>query len=65
MRAWRLKLVSMDEQSVGWQKAIKRHFSAILSLLAFGLGFIWVVFDSDKLAWHDRLSRTRLIQIKS
>jgi uncharacterized RDD family membrane protein YckC len=65
MRAWRLKLVSMDGESIGWQKAIKRHFSAILSLLAFGLGFIWVVLDSDKLAWHDRLSRTRLIRTNS
>ncbi|MCG8488110.1 MAG: RDD family protein [Candidatus Thiodiazotropha sp.] len=65
MRAWRLKLVSMEGQPVDWRQALKRHFAAILSLLVFGLGFLWIVFDSDKLAWHDRLSGTRLILIKN
>ncbi len=65
MRAWRLKLVSMEGLPVDWRHALKRHFAAILSLLVFGLGFVWAVFDSDKLAWHDRLSGTRLILIKN
>jgi uncharacterized RDD family membrane protein YckC len=65
MRAWRLKLVSMEGQPVDWQQAVKRHFAAMLSLLVFGLGFIWIVFDSDKMAWHDKLSGTRLILTKT
>ncbi|MCG7900467.1 MAG: RDD family protein [Candidatus Thiodiazotropha weberae] len=65
MRAWRLKLVSMEGLPVDWKQALKRHFAAILSLLVFGFGFIWVVFDSDNMAWHDRLSGTRLILTKS
>ncbi|MCG7873535.1 MAG: RDD family protein [Candidatus Thiodiazotropha lotti] len=65
MRAWRLKLVSMEGLPVDWEQALKRHFAAILSLLVFGFGFFWVVFDSDNLAWHDRLSGTRLILTKN
>jgi uncharacterized RDD family membrane protein YckC len=26
-----------------------------------GLGFIWILFDREKLAWHDRASGTRVI----
>ncbi|MCG7996111.1 MAG: RDD family protein [Candidatus Thiodiazotropha taylori] len=65
MRAWRLKLVTMEGSPVDWKLALKRHFAAILSLLVFGLGFLWVVFDRDNMAWHDRLSGTRLILTKS
>jgi len=26
-----------------------------------GLGYFWILIDPEKKAWHDRLSRTRLI----
>ena len=61
MRAWRLKLIRIDGGDVGWGDAFKRHLAALLSLLVFGLGFIWILVDPEKLAWHDRLSKTRLI----
>ena len=64
MRAWRLKLVRMDGGKVGWPEALKRHFASLLSLLAGGLGFVWILFDPQKLAWHDRLSDTRLVIMK-
>ena len=34
--------------------------AAILSWAPLGLGFLWQLWDKDKLAWHDRLSGTRL-----
>ncbi|MES9831439.1 MAG: RDD family protein [Candidatus Thiodiazotropha sp. DIVDIV] len=64
MRAWRLKLVRMDGRPVGWGDALKRHFAAILSILSIGLGFIWIVFDPEKMAWHDKLSQTRLVLLE-
>ncbi|MEJ2610384.1 MAG: RDD family protein [Candidatus Thiodiazotropha sp.] len=64
MRAWRLKLVRMDGGKVRWPDAIKRHFASLLSLLICGLGFLWVLLDSEKFAWHDRLSNTRLLVVK-
>jgi uncharacterized RDD family membrane protein YckC len=64
MRAWRLKLVRMDGDEIGWSDALKRHLTALLSILVFGLGFIWILVDPQKLAWHDRLSKTRLILIQ-
>lgn len=64
MRAWRLRLVRMDGEEIGWRDALKRHLAALLSILVFGLGFIWILVDPEKLAWHDRLSKTRLLLIE-
>jgi uncharacterized RDD family membrane protein YckC len=64
MRAWRLQLVRADGSAVNWPDAFKRHLAALLSLLVFGLGFLWMLVDRDKLTWHDRLSNTRLVLLK-
>jgi uncharacterized RDD family membrane protein YckC len=64
MRAWRLQIVREDGGKLGWRDAALRFFSAMLSWLCFGLGFLWILIDKERLAWHDRLSRTRVILIK-
>ena len=64
MRAWRLKVVDADGSPVVWRSAVVRYFCAILSWAALGLGFWWSLVDREQLAWHDRMSRTRLIRVK-
>ena len=61
MRAWRLRLFSDEGEPVDWRRSVIRVAAAHLSLLALGLGYIWVLIDREKLAWHDRISRTRLV----
>ena len=61
MRAWRLKLLDQEGSPVNWGKAMQRYAAAWLSLLACGLGYLWIWFDREHLAWHDRLSGTRLV----
>ena len=61
MQAWRLKLETADGGKPGLIASSIRFFAAILSLLPAGLGFWWQLWDKDGLAWHDRLSGTRLI----
>jgi uncharacterized RDD family membrane protein YckC len=61
LRTWRLQLVRRDGGPITWTLALKRFAAAWLSLLCFGLGFLWVIFDRGGLAWHDRLTGTRLI----
>lgn len=60
MRAWRIKVVSISNKSMTWKISLKRFIFSILSWLVIGLGFLWVLFDRDKHAWHDRLSATQL-----
>jgi uncharacterized RDD family membrane protein YckC len=64
MRAWRLKLLDREGRPVGWRQAWIRYGAAWLSLLACGLGYLWVWIDRDGLAWHDRLSGTRLVMVR-
>ena len=61
MMAWRLRVETEDGNPPGIGKASIRFFAAIISWLPLGLGFLWQLWDNDKLTWHDRLSGTRLV----
>jgi uncharacterized RDD family membrane protein YckC len=61
MRAWRLALVDEHGRAVRWSQAARRFLAALLSLLCAGLGFLWIIHDRERRAWHDRLSQTRVI----
>lgn len=63
MRAWRLRVLRDDGEPLGWGDAWVRFGAALLSLAPAGLGFVWVLIDSDRRAWHDRLSRTGLVMV--
>ena len=60
LRAWRIRVVREDGAPLRWSDAAKRFAAAILSWVPLGAGFLWIPFDRQGLAWHDRLSRTRL-----
>lgn len=62
MKAWRLKIINEnDAAGITWTTSAVRFIAAMLSLLCAGLGFIWALFDRQQLAWHDRLSNTRIV----
>jgi uncharacterized RDD family membrane protein YckC len=63
MRAWRLRVVAADGRRLRWGQALARFAAAGVSLGALGMGFLWVLVDRDRLAWHDRWSGTRLIVV--
>lgn len=63
MRAWRLRLTDVQGGAVTWPQAALRFGAALLSALPAGLGFLWVLWDPEGCAWHDRLSGTRLRRI--
>ena len=61
MRAWHIKLINREMDQMSWRNATARFCLALLSLVCFGLGFVWVIFDKEKLTFHDRYSNTQLI----
>ncbi|MDH3637191.1 MAG: RDD family protein [Gammaproteobacteria bacterium] len=61
MRAWRVRVTRFDGAALNWSDAGVRFLCAGLSWACGGLGFVWVWFDRDGYAWHDRLSKTRLL----
>ena len=61
MQSWGLQLETREGGKPTLAKASIRFFAAILSWIPAGLGFLWQLWDKDKLAWHDRISGTRLV----
>ena len=61
MRAWRLRVETKHGAIPGFGVASIRFVLALVSLLLVGLGFLWQLWDKDKLTLHDRLSGTQVM----
>ncbi len=64
MRAWRLRLVAADGGRARPRQLLRRFAAALLSWLPAGLGYLWILFDPERAAWHDRLSATVIVHEK-
>ncbi|MEW5008635.1 MAG: RDD family protein [Cycloclasticus sp.] len=58
--AWKLRVANPDGQSISWQQAAIRFVTAIFSWGVFGLGFVWILFNKERLSWHDIASNSRV-----
>jgi uncharacterized RDD family membrane protein YckC len=63
LKSWRLRLVRADGAPLTWADTVLRLLAAVVSLLPAGLGWLWIVVDPGKRAWHDMLSRTRVVVV--
>ncbi len=61
MRAWRLKLVSIDGQAPSLKQCILRCALAPFSIVLAGAGYWWCWFDKEGRSAHDRLTNTRVL----
>ena len=64
MRAWKIRIQQRDGTGISWWQALLRFLVAIVSWLALGLGFLWMLADRDKMTWYDRYSETVLVLLK-
>lgn len=61
MRTWKVRIVSAIGQTpLSKQQAVVRYIAAWPSILLFGLGIIWMLFDRDRQFLHDRLAGTEI-----
>jgi len=58
----KLAVVDADGQRESFGKALSRNAGKILSSLVLGIGFLCVLWDDHKQAWHDQLARTYVIR---
>lgn len=61
MQSWGLQLETRSGEIPSFAAASLRFFAAIVSWAPAGLGFLWSLWDKHNLAWHDRISGTRLV----
>jgi uncharacterized RDD family membrane protein YckC len=61
MASWRVHVEREDGGPLRWGDVVKRLAAALLSWLPLGLGYAWILVDPERRAWHDRLTRTRVV----
>lgn len=60
-----LRVELLDGQELGRARAIARAtVGYVLSGLPLGLGFLWILWDSDGRAWHDKLFGSRVLKVQ-
>jgi uncharacterized RDD family membrane protein YckC len=59
-----LHVVRVDGRPVDWETAIVRALGCFLSLFVVFLGFIWIAFDDNHQAWHDKIAGTVVVRAK-
>lgn len=56
-----MKVVDENFQRISPMKALVRYFASWLSRVIMFLGYLWVLFDSKKQSWHDKIAGTYVI----
>lgn len=64
-KAMGIQIVRENQQPIDISTALIRYLGYIVSSLFFGLGYLWVIFDPKKQAWHDKLAKTYVINTDS
>ena len=64
MKAWRLKLQQHNGGLATPEQCIVRSLLAILSMLCFGIGYLWILLPKSKGCLHDILSHTDVVVIE-
>jgi uncharacterized RDD family membrane protein YckC len=64
MRAWHLRAVTDTGKPLGFKAAALRFVLGVLAWAPAALGVLWLYADPEHLALHDRLSKTRVVQLQ-
>lgn len=58
-----LRLVRVTGGNVQFADALVRGLTGIFSLVVLGLGFLWILRDPERQAWHDRVAGTYVVKV--
>ncbi len=63
MKSWRIKVISEYKPEVTLSQCMLRSAIGFFSILAAGLGFLWMLFNKKQQTWHDKASMTRVVYL--
>ncbi|WP_111496635.1 MULTISPECIES: RDD family protein [Marinobacter] len=63
MQVWRVRIENADGTSIRWYQALLRYLTGWLSWLIGGLGYLWMLWDSENRSWTDRASESRVVTV--
>ena len=64
MQAWKIRIQNHDGSAIGFSQCLIRFCLAPLSLALFGIGFLWMLVDREKLTLHDRASHSQVVKVR-
>jgi uncharacterized RDD family membrane protein YckC len=64
MRAWHLRAVTAAGRPLPLKAAALRFVCGVLAWAPAAFGVLWLYFDPEHLALHDRLSNTRVVHLE-
>jgi uncharacterized RDD family membrane protein YckC len=57
-----LKVVRYDARPISFAVALVRALAAAFSVVVLFLGFLWIAFNQDRQAWHDKIAGTIVVR---
>ena len=58
-----IRVVRTDGRPIDYQTAVLRHIVGYpFSILLFGLGVVWMLWDGRRQGWHDKLAKTVVVR---
>jgi uncharacterized RDD family membrane protein YckC len=60
-----LRVIRTDGEPLRGPDAVVRGLSSLFSFAALGIGFLWILLDSnrERQAWHDRIAGTLVVRV--
>ncbi|HCM37364.1 MAG: hypothetical protein UV61_C0016G0014 [Candidatus Gottesmanbacteria bacterium GW2011_GWB1_43_11] len=57
-----LRVIKEDGSELDVGTSVIRYIGYVLSGVILGLGYLWVIFDSKKQGWHDKIAKTYVVE---
>ncbi len=65
-RALGICVVDVDTGGpIGYGRAAVRYLARAVSAIVFYIGYLWMLWDSEKQCWHDKLARDVVVPVSS
>jgi len=56
-----IQVVGADGRPISWGRSLARYFGYIINVIVASIGFLWIVFDSKRQGWHDKIAGTYVV----
>ena len=63
MQVWKIQVENEGGQFLSWKESLLRFGFATITIAPLGLGFLWMLFDPERVTLYDRLSKTRAVYL--
>lgn len=59
----KIKIIKEDGGKVTYKDVLIRELASYISAIVWFLGYLWVLWDKRKQAWHDKLMHTLVVVV--